>query len=594
LRSKTLLGSFAVAAVALAVAIGFFERASPDYASHRDFMLLLEERRDLDQELAQHALEARFDLTSNYDQLATDEVDMRRLDAEARARIPGFLGRAERQEVVEALARYAARSAERQVLVDRFKSTNAVFKNSIASFPTLTSAVLRGTADQGLIAAVAKLRGQTFGLALRDDAGASIAQERSLEEVLALMSGETGTERRDLDLMLVHARVIASEKAHTDALLRQILDLTIDRAREEVSARYQSYYVKARRKADVFGTFVSGLALVLLLVVAYAVLRLRRLASALQRLNQGLEAAVLKRTAELEEAMARRERLEIELRHAQKLESVGQLASGIAHEINTPIQYVGDSVYFLGDAFKDLLLVMDGYHQALALTASSGAPLPAFSAVQQLEQELGIESLKADIPEAIARTLDGAKQVTHIVSAMKTFAHTSVEKLPFDLNAGIENTLTVARNEYKYIADLETEYAEIPSVICNASGVRQVFLNLIVNAAHAIADVVGETGARGVIRIRTASRGESVVVSVSDTGTGIPEAVRARIFDPFFTTKPPGKGSGQGLAISQSIVDQHGGKLWFETEMTRGTTFFLELPVEAKVRTNPLSCDQAA
>jgi signal transduction histidine kinase len=273
-----------------------------------------------------------------------------------------------------------------------------------------------------------------------------------------------------------------------------------------------------------------------------------------------LEGAVAARTSELESELHRRAQMEVELRQAQKLEAVGQLASGIAHEINTPIQYVGDSLYFLREAFRDVMRLAER-------AADTG------------NDEL--DTLKVEVPEAFERTADGIRQVASIVKAMKTFAHTSLEKEPLDVNAAIHNTLTVSRNEYKYVADVEVTLADIPDVSCNAGGIRQVLLNLIVNAAHAIADVVAGSDARGKICVHTEQRGQHVRISVSDTGGGIPEAIRDRIFEPFFTTKEPGRGSGQGLAICQSLIKQHAGKLWFETELGAGTTFFVELPIDA-------------
>jgi signal transduction histidine kinase len=165
---------------------------------------------------------------------------------------------------------------------------------------------------------------------------------------------------------------------------------------------------------------------------------------------------------------------------------------------------------------------------------------------------------------------------------MKAFAHPDRhERATADLNAALHDTLTVATNELKYVAAVETDFGKIPAVPCFVSDLNQVFLNLLVNAAHAIGDVVGTTGQLGVIRVRTYLEGSVVVIAISDTGTGIPEAVRGRIFDPFFTTKEVGKGTGQGLALARAVVvDRHGGSLTFETEMGKGTTFLVRIPFD--------------
>ena len=175
---------------------------------------------------------------------------------------------------------------------------------------------------------------------------------------------------------------------------------------------------------------------------------------------------------------------------------------------------------------------------------------------------------------------------TTIVRSLKEFAHPDPkEKTRVDLNHAIRSTLTIARNEYKYVADLETDLAPLPTVLCHAGDVNQAVLNLVVNAAHAIADAVKGSSRRGRIRVRTRVEGDAVVIAVEDDGTGIPDAVRDRIFEPFFTTKEVGRGTGQGLAIARAVVvGKHGGAITFETEPGKGTTFFVRLPVDGAGR----------
>jgi signal transduction histidine kinase len=595
MSAKLILALFVAALLALAIAIAFVDHASPDQQEHSAFTALLAEHRSLDQDVVRDALEARFAFASNYDQLAKEDFKLRRLELESQRRIPEFLTRSERAGVEQALASYARMSDEREKLLERFKSENALLSNAIDYFPSLVSMVLIKTNNTELSDEINELRGLTLSLALENDPVVAESQLKSAASVLAISRGKlAGTDQRKLELMLVDARAVGVHKNQTDQLLTQILELPVVQAHQEVSLRYQRAYLRAEQQAIVFGHFVSGLALILLALVACAGVRLRAATLGLSRANERLEAAVLERTAELKAEMLQRSRVEIELRQAQKLESVGQLASGIAHEINTPIQYVGDSLYFLREAFGDVLRVLDAYDDLASRVAPNAPERPALAAIQRLIEEIDMAGLRTEIPDAFDRTRDGTQQVASIVSAMKTFAHTSVEKAAIDLNGALKNTLIVARNEYKYVADVEIDLGEIPEVNCNAGGVRQVFLNLIVNAAHAIADSNQDSERRGVIRIRTELVGANVLVSIADTGSGIPEAVRARIFDPFFTTKPPGKGSGQGLAISQSIVDQHGGRLWFETELERGTTFFIELPIQASDRRSMLAPERAA
>ena len=281
-----------------------------------------------------------------------------------------------------------------------------------------------------------------------------------------------------------------------------------------------------------------------------------------------------------------RNRLEIDLRHAQKLEAVGSLAAGIAHEINTPIQFVGDNIRFLLDAFADLTKLLEQHQRLRDAAANEGALRALAKEVAEVEQAADIGYLLEEIPKAIGQSLDGVSRIATLVQAMKAFAHPDgKEKAATDINEALLSKLTVARNELKYVAEVETELNDLPLVVCNIGEVNQVFLNLLVNAAHAIGEVRKNQGSeeKGLIRVRTSVEENAVVISIADTGSGIPEKIRDKIFDPFFTTKETGKGTGQGLAIARSVVvDRHGGTLTFTSEVNKGTTFYVRLPLDNK------------
>lgn len=280
------------------------------------------------------------------------------------------------------------------------------------------------------------------------------------------------------------------------------------------------------------------------------------------------------------EAEAQR-RLELELRQAQKLEAVGRLAAGVAHELNTPLQFVSDSIYFVDESVGELIALLDRYRRVLERSPASDALREVTAQLLELEQQVDLPFILASAPKAITRSQEGLVRMASIVRAMKEFAYAdATELVPLDLNQALMNTLAISKAEYRGVADVVTDLGQLPSIECRAGEVNQVILNLVVNAAHAIEERVRDAGGRGTIAVRTVATDDGVTLSVSDDGAGIPENVRHRVFDPFFTTKPVGKGSGQGLAISRSVVvDKHGGTLSFTTEQGRGTTFVMHLPL---------------
>jgi PAS domain S-box-containing protein len=285
------------------------------------------------------------------------------------------------------------------------------------------------------------------------------------------------------------------------------------------------------------------------------------------------------------EDITERRNLTEQLLQAQKLESVGQLAAGIAHEINTPVQYIGDNVRFLRDSFDSLVALNGTYAELLARACDQTLNPELLQKVSAAVKEADVEYILEEIPKAFTQTLEGVSRVAGLVGAMKEFSHPGTgEKVPLDLNRAIENTITVTRNEWKYLAEMKLSLdAGLPLVSCLPGAFNQVIVNLIVNAVHAIADAVhaGDV-AKGLISIQTRSLGENVEIRIQDNGGGIPEAIRTRIFDPFFTTKEIGKGTGQGLAIARSVVvDKHQGSIDIETEIGRGTTFIIRLPCDA-------------
>jgi signal transduction histidine kinase len=303
-----------------------------------------------------------------------------------------------------------------------------------------------------------------------------------------------------------------------------------------------------------------------------------------------MEHVVGAKTAELEEQKARLGKALDELRltqaklmQAQKLQAIGQLAAGIAHEVNTPAQYVTDNVSFLQRAFDKLWRLIEAQTTALDAARAGDVGAQALASVDTARAAAKLDYLGRQVPRAIEQSLAGLGQVSSIVKAMKEFSHPSgAEKQPSDLHDVIESTATVAKSEWRYVADLDFDFDwNLPPVPLLRNEFSQVLLNLIVNAAHAIAAVLPPASAeKGKIVIATRAAGTHAEIRITDSGDGIPEAIRTRVFEPFFTTKDVGEGSGQGLAIAYSVVvDKHRGSIHLESVEGRGTTFIITLPL---------------
>jgi len=271
---------------------------------------------------------------------------------------------------------------------------------------------------------------------------------------------------------------------------------------------------------------------------------------------------------------------------APHLAAMGQLAAGIAHEINTPAQYVSDNIHFLQDTFDSFLKVLDRYQALYQDVKSGSASSPTIRALDSTMADEDIDYILEQVPEALQQSLEGIERITQIVEAMRDFSHPGLmEKKMVDINKAIRNTVIVTRNLWKYASDLETDLEEnLPGLPCQPGEINQVLLNLIANAVDTITEATANTSetGKGKIRIVTRKVDSWIEIQVSDTGSGIPAAVQEKIFDPFYTTKPVGKGTGQGLAIAADVIAHHGGTLTFETTSGKGTIFYIRLPFGKK------------
>ena len=292
-----------------------------------------------------------------------------------------------------------------------------------------------------------------------------------------------------------------------------------------------------------------------------------------------LEKEVQRTKADLE----RRKALEVQLAHAQKMESVGQLAAGVAHELNTPIQFVGDNINFLRTCFTDVESLFEKVELLLDECRDNEDLGNHVQSIDACREQIDLEFIRQEAPLAAEQALSGTKTLTRIVKAMKVFSHPGSKSFErVDLNQLLDATLNVTRSEWRYHARLVTRFEpDLPLVNCLPGELGQAFLNLIVNAAKAMG--ANEEEKQSILTVRTRTDGGDVVVEVSDTGCGIPDEIKHRVYDPFFTTKGVGEGTGQGLSISYRIVvELHKGSLTFDSVENEGTTFQIRLPLDPK------------
>jgi signal transduction histidine kinase len=310
----------------------------------------------------------------------------------------------------------------------------------------------------------------------------------------------------------------------------------------------------------------------------------------LERIVQQKTKILQEQGEQLKKALLDVQLTQARLLQAKKLESVGQLAAGIAHEINTPAQFIASNIDFLDESFVGVRTLIEEMQKVLrAIVAGQGVEEIGRAAAKRLE-ELDWDYMCSEIPTAISQSREGINRVSSIVQAMKEFSHPgNKEKAHHDLNRIVETTIIVARNEWKYCAEVVTHLdPKLPQVFCLADEMSQVVLNMLINASHAIRDRVKGSRDKGLIIISTRTLDDVVEICIEDNGAGIPENIRDRVFDPFFTTKDVGMGTGQGLAICHDVVEKkHGGTIGFSSELGTGTSFILRLPIHPRDSSEP-------
>ncbi len=523
-------------------------------------------------------LRLRSYLNDGFDDITALQTAQRGLLAELDAKGPSYA------PVAEALHEEAR-------LIDDFKAQQAVFRNSLYAFRRLIEDLRASDAlrnDPLRRESVEQLERAVLSYAFLGTAEDGSNVERFITRLREDAAFAPITNTDDWRFVIAHIHRVLEGRPLILALDRERAALDIKRKVGDRLVGAQATYSKAVARARYYLYALFALALMLVVVALWKIAQVRDYVAVVEGHGRMLEGRVDERTADLAAANDRltldaieRERMQEDLLQARKLESVGQLAAGVAHEINTPIQYIGDNIRFLDGAFNDLRTCLSdiraGAHGATPLSGTE---------VDALLQRADTDFIADEAPRAIAQSLDGVDRVREIVLAMKAFAHPSDNVEPADLNAAIRNSLTMTRNEWKFVAVAVTELDEsLPGVPCALGSINQVLVNMIVNAAHAIGDVAknaeaSDTPKLGQITIRTRAVAGHAEIDVEDTGSGMSEAIQARIFDPFFTTKPVGRGTGQGLAIAHRIiVARHNGNIRVRSAVGAGTCFTIRLPL---------------
>ncbi|MCP2012673.1 DAHL domain-containing protein [Duganella violaceipulchra] len=585
---KQHLRSLPLACLLLAVLLGAIYARSLGYDSNDYFanVALLRQVGQLDAQWELDAVKARIGQNPNYDALANPLTALHQLPLQIEASSP---------PLAAALDAYQQTLSAKAALMETFKSHNAVLHNSLDFLPT-------AAADIGALAN--QQRGQRPEAMGHAEAGAN----RLLLTVLIYADNPSDSSRADverelaglantraglsaglndrIEIMSAHARTVLAEQATVDRLLAGIAAAPSNDRLDAISALLGQQQQLAMQRLHAYRYGLLLLSALLVGLLAYTALRLLRSHATVQRVNAELKTAndhlegrVQERTGELLQAnhlllqeMAERKALQSRLVQSEKLASIGQLAAGVAHEINNPLAFLASNFGTLEEYLDKLFELLNAYE-----AAESGAA--AREAVARTRERVDLAYLKEDIPVLVAESRHGMQRVGKIVQDLKQFSRVeaSQEWEWADLRRGLQSTLNLIGSDLDAVADVQTEFAPMPDIECMPSQLNQVFLHLLQNAAQSIGPE------RGSITVRCGTEGTEVWVEVSDTGAGIAAEALPRIFDPFYTTRPIGKGTGLGLSLSYGIVQNHHGRIDVQSTPGRGSTFRVTLPASHRM-----------
>lgn len=587
-RLRLRLRSLPLACLLLASLLGAIYVRSRTYDSSDYFanVALLQQVRQLDAQWELDAMKSRIELNLSYDALVNPLEAMHQLPLQIEASSP---------QLAAALDAYQQTLAAKAALMEAFKSHNAVLHNSLDFLPTAVDDIgalitqRRGHRLEAMGHAEAAANRLLLAVLIYTDSpsDSNIANiDRELAGLEASRAGLSAELLDSIDTMSAHVRTVLVEQATVDRLLTGIAAAPTDESIGAISALLGQQQQLAMQRLHAYRYGLVLLSALLVGLLAYTALRLLRSHATVQRVNaelktanDHLESRVQERTAELQHAnqrlqqeMAERKALQSRLVQSEKLASIGQLAAGVAHEINNPLAFLASNFGTLEDYLDKLFELLSAYEQAEPDAAKHGA-------VARTRSRVDLAYLKEDIPALVAESRGGMERVGKIVRDLKQFSRVEAtqEWEWADLRLGLQSTLNLIGGDLEAVADVKTEFGPMLEIECVPSQLNQVFLNLLQNAAQAIGPE------RGRITVRCGSEGSEVWVEVSDTGAGIAAEALPRIFDPFYTTRPIGKGTGLGLSLSYGIVQNHYGRIDVQSTPGRGSTFRVTLPVSHRM-----------
>jgi signal transduction histidine kinase len=570
-----------------ALALTYLRASRYDAASYFENVALLRQIKQLDARWELDAMKSRIGLNHNYDPLVDSLPEMARLPE----RLTGGAQQGQQESALAAaIAAYQQAHLAKVALMESFKSHNAVLQNSRAFLRTAQEDLdaLDGHAAANAAAVGNQVLLDTLVYAQSPSAEQALQVETRLAALAKASStlDETGRERSEL--FAAHVRTVLRERVATDRLLDRIAEAPTAARIDDIGAELGTLQHRALQQLQLYRLALSVLAVLLVAMLAAAALRLIRNHATIHRVNQQLHQANLHleqrveaRTAELLQAngrlrqeMAERKQLECRLLQSEKLASIGQLAAGIAHEINNPLAFLAANFSMLEEHLESLFEILGVYEAAESCIASAEMS----ARLNGTRARIDLDYLKADLPALVAESRGGMDRVGKIVQNLKDFSHVESEQAWewSDLRNGLQSTLNLMTAELQPVADVVTDYGPVLEVECLPSQLNQAFMSILMNAAQAIGPQ------RGRITVRTGGGGGEVWVEIGDDGHGIAADVLPRIFDPFFSTRGIGKGTGLGLSLAYGIVTQHRGRIDVQTLVGQGSTFRVTLPISQR------------